>query len=107
MPECFRKISVQEQSQTYISGKYNIGGLTMKKLTYKPLGNSKRSYRQDKFIISTFKINGRNGEDLSYDDAKRIVKNLKKLIIIKLSCAGQQKKQYLLQFGSAMKKILI
>ena len=50
----------------------------MKELMYKPLGNIKRSYRQDKFIISTFKINGRNGVDLSYDDAKRIVKNLKK-----------------------------
>ena len=48
-----------------------------KVLKYAPLGNPKRDYKQDKFIISTFKINGRSSVDLSYEAVERIIKNLK------------------------------
>ena len=48
-----------------------------KTLKYAPLGNPKRDYKQDKFIISTFKINGRSSVDLSYEAVERIIKNLK------------------------------
>ncbi len=48
-----------------------------KKLTYAPLGNPLRDYRQDKFIISTFKVAGKSNDDISYEATERIIKNLK------------------------------
>lgn len=48
-----------------------------KVLKFKVQGNSERSYRQKEFIISTFQINGIEREEVSFEDAERIIKNLK------------------------------
>lgn len=48
-----------------------------RRLSFEPLGNRERSYRQDKFILSTFQINGREREELEFDDVQRIIKKLK------------------------------
>lgn len=48
------------------------------KIFYKPCGNPHDSYRQKKFILSTFQINGREGYEMDYADVERVIKNLKR-----------------------------
>ena len=48
-----------------------------KTLKFKPAGNIERSYRQKEFVISTFQINGIEREEVPFEDAKRIITNLK------------------------------
>ncbi len=48
-----------------------------KTLKFKPAGNALRSYRQKEFVISTFQINGIEREEVSFEDVKRIITNLK------------------------------
>lgn len=48
-----------------------------RRLSFEPLGNRERSYRQDKFILSTFQINGKEGEEMEFSDIQRIIRKLK------------------------------
>ena len=52
----------------------------MKKiLTFQPLGNKKRSYRQREFIVSTFNISGVSRQEVELAGVEKVIRKLKKL----------------------------
>lgn len=53
--------------------------MQQKTLTYQPIGNSKRGYRQREFEVSTFNISAVSGEEVSKEDVITVIGNLKKL----------------------------
>ena len=53
--------------------------MTTKKLSCRALGNKKRSYRQKKFLFSTFNFSGNSGVEMTYDAVEKSLLKLKEL----------------------------
>ena len=51
----------------------------IKKITFSPLGNKARSYRQTEFLFSTFNISGNSGVEMTPEAVEKAIKKIKKL----------------------------